>query len=464
MVASVGSRPLSFGAFVFRTIRALLPFVVAASASAQATPLADSVLSLEHAGLWDRASELAQTSYDKATSPDDRCALLVHGAEALMRTGQLETAGRQLDTFDRQCSAVANAGRYASTVGDLRREVRLPPLPVTGFDFSSVDQFWRIADILARDVEPTDADWRSLFSSVGYRLVMRRLSTTKSDLEIALRPSKRAVFDSLSRLTTNDSSKIKHLARAITHRAELAHYRDSVANALPVQQAIALASRFLPPHATDGEAPPLVAFALFSPDAYSVGQHALVIDLDHVYDAGGLTELLAHEFHHSYVARLSKVRFPAGDDPSAALVRALGNARNEGIADLIDKPHPLSVRHGSELETYAKRYNAAYARTPQVIHTIDSALVVAADDSTKLRDVGLRVQQLLPAGGHFNGSYMAREIYETFGVDSLYPDEANLFAFWRTYAEAEAKRGNPSPYSPKAVALLDRLEAKYVKP
>jgi hypothetical protein len=183
-----------------------------------------------------------------------------------------------------------------------------------------------------------------------------------------------------------------------------------------------------------------------------------------VYGAGGLTELLAHEFHHSYLARLSKVRFPVGDDPSTALVRALGNARNEGIADLIDKAHPLSVRHGSELETYAKAYNEAYARTPQVIRSIDSALVVAANDSSRLRDVGRRVQQLLPAGGHFNGSYMAREIYETFGVDSLYRGESNLFAFWRTYAEAEAKRGNPPPYSPQTVALLDALEKKYVRP
>ena len=59
---------------------------------------------------------------------------------------------------------------------------------------------------------------------------------------------------------------------------------------------------------------------------------------------------------------------------------------------------------------------------------------------------------------------MAREIYETFGVDSLYPGESNLFAFWRTYAEAEAKRGNPPPYSPKAVALLDTLEKMYLRP
>jgi len=444
-----------------RTI--LVPWLIflAAPASAQVMPLADSVHALNQAGLWNRASQLAQVSYDKSTSRDEQCVLLIYWADALVHTGRLETAGRQVEAFDRQCSATASAVRYAATVGGLRSQTNLNPLPVTGLDFSSVDQFWRIADILTKDVEPTDAEWRSLFSSVGYRLAMRRLSTTRSDLEIALRPSHRAVLDSLTTLNHDDSSKVRHLARAVTLRAALARYRDSVAGTPLVQQAIALASRFLPPHATDGIAPPLVAFAIFAPDAYSVGG-AVVIDLDHVYDTGGLTELLAHEFFHAYVARLPKGLFPAADDPSFDLVRALANARNEGIADLIDKPYPLSVRPGSELETYAKRYNEAYARTPQVIHDIDSALVVAAEDSTKLRDVGRRVQQLLPAGGHFNGAYMAREIYETFGVDSLYPGESDLFAFWRAYAEAEAKRGNPSPYSPKAVGLLDALERNYV--
>src|SRR5262249_25156221 len=114
------------------------------------------------------------------------------------------------------------------------------------------------------------------------------------------------------------------------------------------------------------------------------------------------------------------------------------------------------------MANYAKRYNEAYARTPEVIRSIDSALVVAADDSTKLREVGRRVQDLLPSAGHYNGSYVAREILETFGVDSLYPGVSNQFAFLRAYAAAEKRRGNPPPFSPKAVAFLDALENKYL--
>ena len=38
----------------------------------------------------------------------------------------------------------------------------------------------------------------------------------------------------------------------MNHRAAIARYRDSISRSLPVQEAIALAARFLPPHATEG--------------------------------------------------------------------------------------------------------------------------------------------------------------------------------------------------------------------
>jgi hypothetical protein len=337
-----------------------------------------------------------------------------------------------------------------------------PPLPVTGLDFSGVDAFWPVADLLMKDVEPSDAQWSTLFSTVGYRLSLRMVGTTRSDMEIALKPSMRAVFDSVSRLDTDQAGRVKHIARAATHRTELAAYRDSITRALPVQEAIARAARFLPSGATDGKEPPLVAFAIFRDDAYSLGPRQIIVDLDHVLIEGGLTDLMAHEFHHSYLSALNRVAFPPQSDAAAPLVRALNNARNEGIADLIDKPYPLHYDKSPGMAAYARRYNEAYARTPQVIRSIDSALAVAADDSTKLRDVGQRVAQLLPSNGHYNGSYVAREIHETFGVDSLFPGVANPFAFWRAYGEAEVKHGRPWPFSPESQALLDALERRYV--
>ena len=427
-----------------------------------AVPSADSAGKLNRAGLWRDALAVARLRMP-AASAEEKCGLRIDILESMVRMGWLEAIASEFKTFDPQCGQSATARARSSDVARIRAEATLPSLPATGLDFSGVDEFWRVADLLAKDVEPSEADWLRMASSVGYRLSLQQVPTTRSDMEIALRPSRTAEFDSLTKPTNDQADRLRHFRATVARRGALNSYRDSVTRSLPVQQAVALAARFLPPRATDGKNPPLVAFALFRDDAYSLGPKGVVIDLDHVYEEGGLTTLLAHEFHHSYLSALSIVRDPERDS-SSALYFALRNMRNEGIADLIDKPYPVSYPKSALMSAYAKRYNEAYARTPAVIHSIDSALVVAADDSTKLPAVGRRVNELLPSAGHFNGSYVAREIYETFGVDSLYPGAQNFFAFLRTYAAAEAKRGNAPPFSPKSVALLRALELKYLLP
>jgi hypothetical protein len=74
---------------------------------------------------------------------------------------------------------------------------------------------------------------------------------------------------------------------------------------------------------------------------------------------------------------------------------------------------------------------------------------------------GQRARTLLWSSGHANGAYIAREIYETFGVDSLFPAITSPAAFLRTYAAAEKVRGNASPFSPKALSTIALLERRY---
>jgi hypothetical protein len=428
--------------------------------SSAAVPSADSAAKLNRAGLWHDALMVARMRMT-AASADEKCSLRIDILESLERMGLLEGAACEFKTFDPQCRESDSAKARADELARVRSETTLPPLPPTGLDFSGVDEFWRLADQLTKDVEPSEDDWHRMASSVGYRLSFQLVETSRSDMEIALRPSRSAEFDSLTKIANDQADRLRHFRATMTHRVALAAYRDSLTRSLPVDKAVAIMARFLPPHATDGKTPPLVAFGLFRDDAYSLGPVGVVIDLDHVYEEGGLVELLAHEFHHSYLSAMSSLRDPDRDS-SAALYFALAHMRNEGIADLIDKPYPLSYPKSAIMSAYAKRYNEAYARTPAVIHSIDSALVIGADDSTKLAAVGRRVNVLLPSSGHYNGSYVAREIYETFGVDSLYPGVRNFFAFLRTYASAETKRGNAPPFSPKAVALLDALEKRYI--
>jgi hypothetical protein len=76
---------------------------------------------------------------------------------------------------------------------------------------------------------------------------------------------------------------------------------------------------------------------------------------------------------------------------------------------------------------------------------------------------GQRARQLLWSNSHANGAYVARTVYEQFGVDSLFPGISNPAALLRTYVAAERARGNPSPFTPKGWGVIEQFERRYWK-
>jgi len=73
----------------------------------------------------------------------------------------------------------------------------------------------------------------------------------------------------------------------------------------------------------------------------------------------------------------------------------------------------------------ATGYNAAYAKTPVLLHSLDSLLSMAADQPAQLGRITQKAGSLFWSNGHPNGAYMAREIVQTFGIDSLMPGVYN---------------------------------------
>ena len=331
--------------------------------------------------------------------------------------------------------------------------------PPAGLDFSGVDQFWKIVDILLSGGEPTEAQWQVLLSTPGYRLAETNLGPViRNDLEITFSPSHRAQFARLSTGTDDRALRLTHLAQANRERSVLIALRDSLARGTPIADAIALAAKFLPPGATSRGQPPLVAFALFKDDAYSLPQ-GVVIDLLYIRSTP-LVLTLAHEFHHTFTNRLNRALPADSMAPDGAIRDALYSARNEGIADQIDKPHPWrSPTPG--LAEYTAQYNAEYARTPATLQRLDSLLTVIADAPSTMEELGMTAGMLLWSNGHPNGAYMARAIIDTFGVDSLYPGVRDPAAFLRTYAAAERAQGRPEPFSAKSWRVIDALDTKY---
>jgi len=438
---------------------ALLVVFAASTATAQARPLSDSVMALNRAGKWELAGQLALSGMRTATNGEERCALFVGGLYASARMNQLSNGPRQLKAFDDMCTNTSVMTQYARDIEQIRRDFTLPPMP-TGIDWSAIDQFWMAVDTLSRDIEPSPAQWHALLISPGYRIAMISHPTIAHSIELAFKPSRRAERDSVLRRASEDSATISHLLRAAAAREDLKRFRVALQPhvADTIAYAIRNAGRFLPPGATD-HAPPLVTFTMFASDGYSQDP-GIVLDLYHVRETG-LADFLSHEFHHSFGSALDRTAY-ATNGADNRLYQQIRQLKNEGIADMIDKPHPLVEPPG--MQWYADLYNAAYDKTPATLKVLDSLLVAAGTDSAKLVAAGRRAQSLLISGSHPNGAYMARTILDTFGRDSLISTMPSAFVFIRMYEAAEAKRGNASPFSATGRAALSTMESRHLKP
>ena len=350
----------------------------------------------------------------------------------------------------------ANAGAQSKPVD--------PPMPATGLDFTAIAAFWPVVDVLQKDADPTDAQWQTLLSTPGSRLAQMAIGPViKEDLELAFKPSKRTLFDSLTKLTNDRATRLTHLVRAASMRTQLNAFRDSLTRVAPIGEAVRTAARYLPPGATATGDPPLVAFAIFRNDGYSF-QPGVVVDLLNAYEAD-LVLFLAHEFHHTYTGRAQRAALGSGtgmaENPTDVQLRStIAALRNEGIADLVDKPYPLAWPNPIRAN-YVKRYNDEYAKTPQTLRQLDSLLQVVADDTTQFTAAGQRARTLLWSNSHANGAYIARTIYERFGVDSLFPGITDPAALLRTYVAAERARGNPTPFSDKGWSVIEAFERRY---
>jgi hypothetical protein len=329
-----------------------------------------------------------------------------------------------------------------------------------------VEAFYRIADLLTKDASPSRTEWSAMLSTPGYRLVAIDNPGFAPKMELALKPSRRAERDRILKGESDTARVIRHVIQAVEQKARVLATCETLRRTIgdSVKAAAPRTARFLPPGTMERYGTPFIGFAIFKDDGFAEDPGILLDPLlvaDH-----GMVSLLAHEYHHWYTdtadytmkwPELEAMKEPPAD---VRLFLTVHHLRNEGIADQIDKPYPYHAEPA--METYAARYNAAYARTPAVLRSYDSVLTAAAEHPDQIAALTRRAENLFYSNGHPNGAYMAREIVETFGVDSLMPGVMNPVAFLRTYASAERKRGNPSPFSPTSMAMLDRMEGEFV--
>ena len=69
-----------------------------------------------------------------------------------------------------------------------------------GFDFSGIERFWEIVDVLEQDLEPAEAQWDALFETPGYAEILRHEFSRKyfqDTITAVFMPSKESLAEEI---------------------------------------------------------------------------------------------------------------------------------------------------------------------------------------------------------------------------------------------------------------------------
>lgn len=330
-----------------------------------------------------------------------------------------------------------------------------------GFDFSAVEQTWKIAGILERDQEPDAAEWAALFQSPGYRELMRREPYLREDIfqnniRLAFMPSKAAARKDA--LEKRPNSTAAHFARIRDRRDDLRRLQSDLERGNLMDLALDKARALLPPGAMKGEPTPPISFIFFAPDGR--GYVPIIIDLLYAAEKkDALVDFIAHEAHHYY--RNQNRAYDEGEIRliDEGLLNGLDQLQIEGVADQIDK-HERYYRSASpETSAYADSFRKNVAESPRILAEVIRRLEQAAEASNHPSGI----LDILPQSGHPTGYFMARTIIDQGDEPLMINTVGNPFAFIYLYNRAAAKNGSSPVFSRKALEYLRGLELAYCR-
>jgi len=336
-----------------------------------------------------------------------------------------------------------------------------------GIDFSGIERFWEVVDMLSQDAEPPAELWDALFATDGYRAL------TESEFErqffeeafrLAYKPSLQDSLELVLEKQDGRARRLRHYLQVGERRDELEAFATELERSGSLKQLSRQAADWLPPPLPDQPAP--VAVVIFDMDAR--GYDPIVLDLLAAKELD-LSSFLAHESHHWYRNARATIDWDAVASQDADLLWTLYQIQGEGIADQIDKRPWLEGEAPvpTAREGYAESYLDALAGTPATLRSLDSMLVAfgaaveAAGDTAAAAAIGSHIAELVPMSGHPTGYFMSNVILTELGKERLVVDVSDPIAFFRTYHEAARTSGLAPALSSQAMETLDTLRARY---
>jgi len=334
-------------------------------------------------------------------------------------------------------------------------------------DYSGLDPFWAVADLVAADQEVPDAAWEAMFATPGYRTLRERDNADRFFarlLPMALSEAHRDEAEALIAEQPIMEMFLTHLRAAYELREELEAFRAELEGRPLLDDALTAAQVWLPAGSAARYGPPPVSVVIYQPDAR--GYDRIVVDLLVAYEQPEhFEQLLAHETHHVIRAGIGGPR-GWGELPEADLLTALDNLQAEAVADMIDKPHTLAVGDWGNASTgiamvlLTGRFRDELAIVQQRLAEFDAVLAEYAADPSAAEELGTRLRRnTLLMGGHPVGYHMAGVIIAAGLRDRMIGNVAEPFDFLRAYNEAAATDpGSNHVFSDAALRGLEMLE------
>jgi len=352
------------------------------------------------------------------------------------------------------------------------------------FDFSGIDEFWKIVDVLQADQEPTEEQWQAMFETPGYAELIRREfkpNYFKNAIRAVFMPSQKKLAEELILADKEKGGFIAwYTPLVIDGFRNAGRDRDwiqtrikELKSYLYLENAAEEALQFLPEEKAEDY--PAVAFIIFSD---SRGYTPLIIGLSEK-DEPSSDELncfhsqgrdkhwpfvlhLAHEAFHLYRGKKKEFQFPDTNSPDYPVIWILDQIENEGIGDLINREQ-LYFENGCFVKSeQAARYRKEQESQPSNIRIMDAILKEMAVNTSLIGQLGKQLRSFIPQSGHPTGFFMARVIAKHYGKGELVKIVRNPFKFFYLYNQAAKKSQKAPILSDETVAFIKMLESKYL--
>lgn len=328
----------------------------------------------------------------------------------------------------------------------------------SNFEFSGIDQFWKVVKILESNRNPSNADWQNLFNTPGYKVLTSGEFSKKffiDNFTLVFKPSNKNKLDKALEVGKS-FTHLKHFIKVRDNKKLIDERLNKLQHHNFSRDAAQRTLEFLPQNSVS-EYPP-VSFVIF--ESNGRGSSPIVVDLAASIEWDFLS-FLAHEFHHWYRNRQLQYDKSKLSSSDRYLVEALSKIEAEGIADMVDK-RDWFTKPSNSVSQYARQYIYDVKNTPYVIKKIDRLLTKLFSNPNHSHQIGLRVLKSLPELGHTTGYYMASLILVKIGKEELVTCVGNPFKFILLYDKAAKKSPDNYPsFSPETLKIIEGLNFKY---